>query len=233
MVSFLSSWLKPTGDTGKSATWSSVFLQATRQLDVWLLYMSRGGPETNAYGSVHCGSLLVKKDEHLWQDERSEQGHQVIPSNRHCMARPWQLSWTRPALRSWISPEKTLGSTLSWTLPPCRRGAASLGPFLPLRSAAKCRSWRKLWRPTATWRTWIWKGAGLKSKASRWGAWCRDPVSGVEARGVYIRLDKYDGFFRLFWSTAPTLLPLHVVSSIQAQIWSLKTISKTCSFEDQ
>ena len=25
-----------------------------------------------------------------------------------------------------------------------------------------------------------------------------DPVSGVEAPGVYIRLDKYDGFFRFF-----------------------------------
>ena len=94
MVSFLSSWLKSTGDTGKIRyiLGSSVFLQTTRQLDVWLLYMSIGGPETNACGSVQCGSLLVKKDEHLRKDERSEQGHQVIPSNRDCMARRWWLS---------------------------------------------------------------------------------------------------------------------------------------------
>ena len=41
MVSFLSSWLKPAGDTGKICyiLGSSVFLQTTGQLDVWLLYI--------------------------------------------------------------------------------------------------------------------------------------------------------------------------------------------------
>ena len=84
------------------------------------------------------------------------------------MARRWQLCWTRRALRSLTSP-------ILWTLPPWRRGAASLGPFLTLRSSAKCRSWPQLWRATATWHTWIWKSAGWKWKASRSGAWRGDP----------------------------------------------------------
>ena len=57
--------------------------------------LSRGGPEPKTCGSVHCGSLLVKKDEHLRKDERMKgqnrviKCHQVDPSNRDCMARPW------------------------------------------------------------------------------------------------------------------------------------------------
>ena len=46
MVSFLSSWVT-TGDTGTTGYMpaSSLFSRTTRQLDAWILDMSRGGPE--------------------------------------------------------------------------------------------------------------------------------------------------------------------------------------------
>ena len=65
MVSFLSSWLKPTGDTGKIRyiLGSSVFLQTTRQLDAWLLDMSTGGPWTQ---NMWFSSLRLLACEEGW-----------------------------------------------------------------------------------------------------------------------------------------------------------------------
>ena len=54
-----------------------------RQLVNWMFgyfTLSRGGPEPKTCGSVHCGSLLVKKDEHLRKDERMKGQNGVIKS---------------------------------------------------------------------------------------------------------------------------------------------------------
>ena len=68
MVSFLSSWVTP-GDRGtiRYILTSTVFSQTTRQLDAWILDMSRGGPEpkTMRFSSLwliacQAGRTLVK-----------------------------------------------------------------------------------------------------------------------------------------------------------------------------
>ena len=143
----------------------------------------RVGPEPKTRGSAHCGSLLLKQVEHLWKIvkackdwERMKKDRQIIPIelqqlfgwldgqalaavlNETCIA---ELNFSRKSDGDAILDVATVQAWCckSLTVP-------------TLRSAAKCRSWRKLWRATATWRTWNWNGAVLKSKASRWGAWC-------------------------------------------------------------
>ena len=66
---------------------------------------------------------------------------------------------------------------------------------------------------------------GIKVRSLVW-----DPVSGVEAWGDYIRLYKYDGFSRLFWSTA-SIYSSAVARSMLDSGWHW--LAQTWSFEDQ
>ena len=189
------------GDTSTIANTSQQAVCFHRQLDkldAWLLDMSTSGPWTKNmwFSSLRlraseAGRTLVKacKD---W--ERMKKDHQIIPMEVQpvflddWMARRWQLSWTRPALRSLTSPEKTSFTTLAWMLPPCRRGAGSRCPFPASPERCKVQVLTKALETNRhvthlNLEKYLIQVEGNKARSLVW-----DPVSGVEVRGDKLKL---------------------------------------------
>ena len=163
MISFLSSWVT-TGDTGKH-----------RQLHAWLLEMSRVGPWTKHMWSVvqFIVALCLSSRPNTSENMKD-------PSNHSIEVQPL-FGWSDGQALAAVLHEMCIaelnfsrkyGGDAVMDVTTVQAWCCKSLTVLALRSAAQCRSWPKLWRETTTWPTWIWKVARLKSKASRWGAWC-------------------------------------------------------------